>query len=44
VTPAKALSADGLPAERIDLHVHPHPEEKNRSAFLTSAALRMLAP
>jgi hypothetical protein len=34
----------GYLLERIDLHVHPHPEEKNRSAFLTSAALRMLAP
>jgi hypothetical protein len=34
----------GYLLERIDLHVHPHPEKKNRSVFLTSAALRMLAP
>ena len=39
-----SITLPGYLLERIDLHVHHHPEEKNRSAFLTSAALRMLAP
>ncbi|MCX2542062.1 type II toxin-antitoxin system HicB family antitoxin [Pseudomonas sp. COW5] len=37
------ITLPGYLLSRIDLHVSQHPEEKSRSAFLASAALRMLA-
>jgi len=38
----KPVAMIGFFMPAIDLHVSQHPEEKSRSAFLASAALRML--